>query len=73
MSNLCFYCHRGIHLSDIVYLEIQMCEASFSGPAEYNDVALHPACYTKMTDPEYDEHLRDEAVDRRRDEREAER
>ena len=38
-----------------------------------DDAPLHARCYAIVSDPEYWEHLRDEAVDRRREEREAER
>lgn len=55
----CHHCHQTIECCDLVVAEDH----------HGDEQALHAACYAMVTDPAYWEFLRDEKVDRRRNER----
>ena len=64
----CGFCRQPI-MGTPVMVERYVCAATMSSPAEYEDVPMHKPCAERAQSPDYAEYLKDEAADRKRNER----
>jgi len=65
---ICAFCKQPI-MGTPVMVERYVCAATQSSPAEYEDVPMHTPCAEQAQSPDYAEAMKDEAADRRREER----